>query len=246
MHRPNFAKLSMKAGASEESVGGSESSLVQKKEGGEVEPRSIGMIGKVWIDFLRYVQAMMHVKLPDGTIYGQEAGFMVLEECFAEYASQRKTVAAVCGALTEGWKKFCDELVTSNESFVAICRDMKKQGVWVENEVPKRNNSEGSTSSAEVKRLKAELAKVKSPSTPWNPTRQLDLNAGSGVVHNHPFWPSPRDEIGVQEKRRAACFPVLPQGGARLLILAVRPSQLPNSPEFWLLRLPEPCSFGRC
>ena len=153
--RPNFARLAMKAGVSEESAGGDDSKLMLKKEGGELEPRSIGMVGKVWQDYLRYAQAMMNVRMPDGTVYGLEAGFIVLEECFAAYASQRPNVPAVCGALTAGWEKLCDELVTSSDSFVNICRSMKKEGVWVESETLKRKNSD--KQGGDVKKLRAEI-----------------------------------------------------------------------------------------
>lgn len=156
-HQPNFSKLAMKAGASEESVGGN-ASLYHRREGEEIEPKSIGAVGQMWTNFLKYAQAMLNVAMPDGSIYGQEAGFVALEECYAEYASQRKSVAAVCSALTQGWKTFSDELVTSSDSFVTICRNMKKAGVWVEAENTKRKASEDAN--PEIKRLKAENAKL--------------------------------------------------------------------------------------
>ena len=155
---PNFGRLAMKAGTTEHIVGGADSSLVEKREGSEVEPKSIGAIGLLWSDYLRYAQAMLSVKMPDGKVYGQEAGFIVLEECYAEYASQRKTVAAVCSALTQGWKYLCDELVTSSDSFVVICRNMKKSGIWEEAETNKRPLEQ--QTSGEVKRLKAENASL--------------------------------------------------------------------------------------
>lgn len=155
-HQPNFARLAMKAGASEESVGGN-ANLYTRRDGGEVEPRSIGAVGQLWSNFLKYAQAMFNVAMPDGTVYGQEAGFVVLDECYAEYASQRKNVAAVCGALSAGWQTLCDELVTSSDNFVTICRNMKKAGVWVEHENTKRK---GEDTNSEFKRLKAELTKL--------------------------------------------------------------------------------------
>ena len=84
----------------------------------------------------------------------------MLEQCYSDYASQRKSVQAVCSALTNGWEAFCDELVTSNESFVNVCKSMKKADVWVETEAGnKRSNV---TEGGEVKRLKTEVAKLQS------------------------------------------------------------------------------------
>ena len=161
MNTPDFGKLAMRAGASEESVGGGDSTLVQKKEGGELCPKSIGTLAKMWTDFLRYAQAMMSVKMPDGTVYGTEAAFMVLEECFSEYASQRPTVAAVASALTKGWRTLCDELVSSNDSFLSVCKSMKRSGVWLESTETKTNPGEDSRK--EVKKLRAELQRIKKP-----------------------------------------------------------------------------------
>ena len=161
MNMPVFEKLAMRAGASEETIGGGDSMLVQKKEGGELCPKSIGMLGKIWTDFLRYAQAMMNVTMPDGSVYGTEAAFMVLEECFSEYASQRPTVAAVAAALTKGWRTLCDELVCSNDSFLSVCKSMKRSGVWLESTDNKTNN--GDDSRKEVKKLRAELQRIRKP-----------------------------------------------------------------------------------
>jgi hypothetical protein len=188
-HCPNFAKLAMKAGASDESVGGSDSTLVNKREGSEVEPRSIGAVGKIFTDFLRYAQAMTNVTLPDGNVYGQEAGFIILEECYADYASQRKNVKAVCGALTEGWRRLCDELVTSTEDFTSICKSMKKAGVWVEKDTGKREREESEVT--EVKRLKIENERLRKQMANQNfaqNSQNSRLNAGGLVPSNKPCF----------------------------------------------------------
>ena len=158
---PNFSKLAMKSGETEQSVGGEHSKLVQRTEGGEVEPRSIGAVGKLWNDFLRYAQAMMNVKMKDGSVYGQEAGFILLEECFSLYASQRATVAAVCGALTAGWRHFTDELCQSEEDFVSVCRSMKRAGIWVEPETNKRGRDNDDDGAAGRKQLQTANNKLK-------------------------------------------------------------------------------------
>ena len=157
---PNFAKFALKGGASEENIGGAESNLALKKEGGELEPRSIGIVGKLWTDYLRYVQAMWQVTMPDGSIYGQEEGFVILEECYAEYASQRPSVACVCSALSRGWAALCDELITSSEGFVQVCKNQKRAGVWIEalGVASSKRKEGGGGETAEVKRLKAQLA----------------------------------------------------------------------------------------
>jgi hypothetical protein len=217
--QPNFARLALKAGASEESVGGN-SSLYTRREGGEIEPKSIGAVGQLWSNFLKYAQAMFNVTMPDGTIYGQEAGFVVLEECYSEYASQRKSVAAVCGALSEGWKTLCDELVTSSDNFVTICRNMKKAGVWVEPENTKRKSDEPD---AEVKRLKAEIAKLQQRvprggqygggqftggqfrGNPYNNTNNANFNNNNNANFNNNNGPPPPPGGGLVQSNKP-CF----------------------------------------
>ena len=53
-----------------------------------VRHRPIGTLGKMWDDYLVYIQAMMNVNMPDGEPYSKEEGFQILRECYAEYASQ--------------------------------------------------------------------------------------------------------------------------------------------------------------
>lgn len=100
--RPNFFffKIALKSGTSLESVGGANSNLFSERDGEDIEPRSIGALSMHWSNWLRQVFAMLQVKLPDGSMYGQEAGIAVLENCFSHFASQRPTVAAICSALT--------------------------------------------------------------------------------------------------------------------------------------------------
>lgn len=160
-HRPNFAKFAMKSGGSDEVVGGAESQLTYHKEGSEITPKSIGVIGKLWMDFLRFMQAVMAVQMPDGSVYGKEAGFIALEECYANYASQRATVSAVCSALNNGWRVLCDELITSNDDFVVVCKNQHKAGVWVEDEI-KRPRDHGDTPDAKrIKSLERQLEKAR-------------------------------------------------------------------------------------
>ena len=191
-HLPNFKKLAIRAGVTEEAVGGQDSSLVNKREGGEIEPRSIGAIGQVWAIWLRYAQAMMSVTMPDGSVYGVEAGFVILDRCYFEYASQRKTVACVCSALTEGWRKFTDELVTSNDDFLTICKNQLKAGVWLETgETLKRKGDD--VENAEAKRLKAELAKEKARAAQLqqqvnSPYRRQDNGEWKPPLRLPPAW----------------------------------------------------------
>ena len=181
-HMPDFSKLAMKAGATEESLGGLDSKLALKKDGGEQEPRSIGAIGHIWKTWLRYAEAVMHVTMPDGSIYAKEAGFVHLEQCYADYASQRKSVAAVTSALNNGWKKLCDELVTSSDDFVAVCRSLLKSDIWVESANLKRANE--ATESPEVKKLKAEVASLKSRMGNRQPGYQQ--NGQEGTFNDRP------------------------------------------------------------
>ena len=197
---PDFGKLAMKAGVTEESVGGADSKLAIKKEGGEVEPKSIGQIGQVWNDFLSYAEAVWRVQMPDGTFYGKEAGFTTLRECYSELASQRRNVAAVCSALNNGWRRLCDELITSNDDFVAVCRSIKKSDVWVES-TNKRAN-EPNEANQELKKLKAELAAVKArqqyrPSgPPYRPGGQYNESPGG----------ADRDKEREMVKSNKPCF----------------------------------------
>ena len=103
----------------------------------------------------------MNVKMKDGSVYGQEAGFIVLEECYSTYASQRATVAAVCGALTVGWRHFTDELCCSDEDFVSVCRSMKRTGVWVEPETKKRDRDNDDDGAVARKQLQTANDKLK-------------------------------------------------------------------------------------
>ena len=162
--RPNFSKIALKAGTSFESIGGSDSKLFSERDGEEIEPRSIGVLNMYWNNWLRQVFAMLQVKMPDGTMYGQEAGITVLENCFGLFASQRPTVAAICSALTEGWRKFVDLLVVSTESFVDVCRKVQASDYWIEADVAaaQSTSNKGDRDDANtIKQLKAELASIK-------------------------------------------------------------------------------------
>lgn len=162
--RPNFAKIALKAGTSFESIGGADSKLFSERDGEEIEPRSIGVLTMYWGNWLRQVFAMLQVKLPDGSMYGQEAGITVLENCFSLFASQRPTVAAICSALTEGWRKFVDLLVVSTDSFVDVCRKVQTSDHWLESDLslaPSGANKGTKDDSNTVKQLKAELASIK-------------------------------------------------------------------------------------
>lgn len=170
-HRPNFAKFAIKSGGSDEAVGGTEGQLTFHKEGSEVTPKSIGVIGKLWTDFLRFMQAVMAVRMPDGSVYGKEAGFIALEECYANYASQRASVAAVCSALNNGWRALCDELITSTDDFVVVCKNQHKAGVWVEDESHKRSRDGGETPEAKrLKSLEKQLERIRSQREKPGPT----------------------------------------------------------------------------
>ena len=117
-----------------------------------------------WNNRLHQVFAMLQVKMPDGSTYGQEAGITVLENCFSLFASQRPTVAAICSALTEGWRKFVDLLVVSTESFVDVCRKVQASDYWIEGDVAAAQSSsnKGDKDDANtIKQLKAELASIK-------------------------------------------------------------------------------------
>lgn len=163
--RPNFAKIALKAGTSFESVGGADSKLFSERDGEEIEPRSIGVLSMHWSNWLRQVFAMLQVKLPDGSMYGHEAGITVLENCFSLFASQRPTVAAICSALTEGWRKFVDLLVVSTDSFVDVCRKVQSSDYWMEGDMPATSTASKKVADADeantIKQLKAQLASIK-------------------------------------------------------------------------------------
>ena len=171
-HPPNFSRIAMRAGTSLEHVGGTDSKLLHQIDGADVLPSSITQVGKYWHSWLRQVFAMTQVKLPDGTFYGQEAGFAILESCYSDYAGSRPTVAAICSALTEGWKKFVDNLTISNDSFVEVCRQAHTADKWVEaGDVVKRKLEADENNT--VKQLKSQLAIEKAKnSSPRNSDRR--------------------------------------------------------------------------
>jgi len=195
-HRPDFGKLAMKSGVTEESAG--DSLLVLKREGSELVPNSIGVLGRIWAEFLRYAHAMMAVAMPDGSTYGHEAGFVILEQCYADFASQRPSVAAVASALTEGWRQLIDELVLSSDSFLNICKNMKRTGIWIEAaNVSRKREAAGDD---EVKKLRSEIAQLK---------RMKQQRNGIPYVQAVPFQQQqlvdPNAKVGMKKSSKP-CF----------------------------------------
>ena len=115
---PDFGRIMLRNGVSTESVGGANSRLYTQTDGEVMEPKSIGTIGKVWISWLRQVYAMSQIADASGSIFVTESGIVILESCYSDFASQRPTVAAVCGSLNEGWKKFVDLVSVSDDDFL--------------------------------------------------------------------------------------------------------------------------------
>jgi len=182
---PDFSKLAMKAGATEDHVG---DNLVHVREGSEVAPRNIGAILTMWANFLQYAEAMMNVKMPDGSIYGQEAGFVILRSCLGDYAAQRPSVAMICSALNRGWRRLCDDLVLSTEPFVEVCRKLRSRDVWKESDDMGRKRKADDEEST-VKKLRAELARE----------RARKLNFGSPT-------PAGGEELGGLKRSGKPCF----------------------------------------
>ena len=178
---PNFTKIALKAGHTEEAVG---DKLFQKKEGEEIEPHSIGAVNKYFSAWLTQVQAMMQIKMPDGTMYGTEAGFAILLDCMNDYAITRPTVANICSALTKGWQRFTDDLTLSQESFTDVCRKAHVADYWVEDNAatPKRNVVDGSR---EVQSLKSQLVNERAKVARLTGNARHQNFSGSGNNFNH-------------------------------------------------------------
>jgi len=202
---PDFGKLSMKAGYFENVVGSNlTSTLVNKTDGDYVEPRSIGGVCHTYFSYLTFVRAVMQIMLPSGETYAPEAGFVILAKCYTQYASQRATVADICSALNEGFKKLLNELTTNErEDFVTICGKALKSEWWVEKESSAKPPSNDGGESKLVKRLRNEAreANDRARKAGGGGGRQPNLNGRSGDRHDKACF----DHFAGKCARGASC-----------------------------------------